>query len=362
MSEIVRTTGEADSVSVNDLQRQLRSQKSTTFYELVEKTYSKRQSGRSSKLVQSQESMAESMGIKPPKFYGKPNEDADAFTKAFDRYTKFREITDGSKKLNLFAVLLHESAADWLDSLPDESKSTFALLSKAFAERYNLSDSLKYKYANDLFAKKQSENETVDEYITRMRKLARLVAVDDNMLRYALISGFKPYITAQVTLSKPESVDKIVEVARLAELTMPKIVESDVHQHMAAMQAEMQRLTTKIDKVMTTPIRSRSPSPIRQVQFARSQSPRIRTELHQRSSRGNEVYPRSNYNQRRQRDDRLEQRNHLEQRTSTVSCTRCARNHGKQDFCPARDPTKVCHYCRRPGHFQAACFSAPRQF
>jgi hypothetical protein len=87
----------------------------------------------------------------------------------------------------------------------------------------------------------------------------------------------KPYLSAQVLQAKPDSVDKILEVARLAELTMPKTVlmafESVIYQRLAEMQADMHRLSTKVDKAVTTSIESRSPTPERRVRFARSASP-----------------------------------------------------------------------------------------
>jgi hypothetical protein len=127
--------------------------------------------------------------VKPPVFSGKPDDDADGFVRAFDRYIKYREITDNGKKLNLFAVLLKDNAADWYDALSETSKDTFAHLSEAFAARYQSPDSLKYKCANDLFTKKQAETESVDEYVTRLRKLARLIGADDRILTFAVING-----------------------------------------------------------------------------------------------------------------------------------------------------------------------------
>ena len=80
--------------------------------------------------------MAKSIGVKPPQFSGKSDEDADSFVKAFERYIKYRETNDDTKKLNLFAVLLLDAAADWFDLLADDDKSTLAKLNESFAKRY----------------------------------------------------------------------------------------------------------------------------------------------------------------------------------------------------------------------------------
>ena len=55
--------------------------------------------------------MAKFTGVTPPTFHGQADEDADSFIRSFERYTKFREITDHNKKLNLFGVLLNDAAA-----------------------------------------------------------------------------------------------------------------------------------------------------------------------------------------------------------------------------------------------------------
>lgn len=223
--------------------------------------------------------MAESH-VAPPSFCGRRDDDADSFLNAFDRYVKYREITDKNKQLNLFAVLLKEKAAEWLDSLPETSTDSLEHLITAFNARYQSPESIKFKCASDLFTKKQADAESVDEYVAAMRKLARLINVDDSLLQLAVINGLKPYISAQVMQARPDTIDKVLDVARLAELTMPKMSmmasESAICQQLAEMQADMRGLSIKVDKAMTTSIRSRSPTPERRVRFARSESPGIR--------------------------------------------------------------------------------------
>lgn len=333
--------------------KKLRSQQPTVFYQLRDRPR-KRQSCLKLDMAESH--------VTPPSFCGRRDDDADSFLKAFDRYVKYREISDKKKQLNLFAVLLKENAANWLDSLPETSTDCFDNLMAAFTARYQSPESIKFKCANELFTKKQADGESVDEYVAEMRKLARLISVDDSLLQLAVINGFKPYISAHVMQARPDTVDKILDVARLAELTMPKMSmmasESAICQQLAEMQADMRGLSIKVDKAMTTSIRSRSPTPERRVRFARSESPGTRAPepptIVQHGRREN-TWRRPGF----QRDAYSQQ--HRGQYQSTTPCDRCARSHGKQSFCPARDPSKVCFFCRKPGHFQAACFSAPKQ-
>jgi len=125
--------------------------------------------------------------IKPPTLSGGSEDDPDQFIKYFDRYVTYREITDEGKKRNLLAVLFTKSAADWFDSLDDSSKDTYNHLRSAFEARYQLADTLQYKSAAELFTRKQLPNESCDDYIVYMRKLARIIKADDNILRFANI-------------------------------------------------------------------------------------------------------------------------------------------------------------------------------
>jgi len=129
--------------------------------------------------------------IKPPLFHGKADEDADAFIKTLDRYITYKEITDATKKVNLFAVLLKDSAGDgdWYESLADDRKDTDTHLRAAFAARYQTPDSLKFKCANEIFTRKQALDESVDDYIMHMRKLAKSISADDSILRFAVINA-----------------------------------------------------------------------------------------------------------------------------------------------------------------------------
>jgi hypothetical protein len=85
-----------------------------------------------------------------------------------------------------------------------------------------------------------------------MCKLAKLCSADENILKFAIINGLKPYISVQVTQAKPATIDKILEVARLAELATPRAAlanpDSVISQQLAEMQIEMRRLMTKVDR------------------------------------------------------------------------------------------------------------------
>jgi hypothetical protein len=316
--------------------------------------------------------------IKPPSFSGKSGEDADAFIRAFDRFVRYKELVDGKKQLHLLAVLLKDSAADWFESLRDDQKNSIENLRTAFGSRYQTPEALKIKSAAEIFTRKQATDESVDDYVLYMQKLGKLICADDNIVQFAITNGFKPYISVQVTQARPKSIDEILNVARIAELTMPRVMageDSAVSKQLAELTEDVRRLTTQINKATTAKVQSRSPTPERsdrRVHFTGPPSP-PRNECHA-SSETNDRYPRSaqrsghfQHASFEQPSSPFNQRGRFASRTmssnavETGPCTRCARTHSKRRYCPAMDPTKRCHFCGKQFHFQAACFAAARR-
>jgi Retrotransposon gag protein len=317
--------------------------------------------------------------VKPPTFSGKPEEDADAFIKAFDRFVRYKELVDGNKQLNLLAVLFQDTAADWFESLADNQKDTIAKLRAAFASRYQTPEALKIKSATEIFTRKQATNESVDDYVLHMQKLGKLIAADDNIIRFAIINGFKPYISVQVTQARPTSIDEILNVARIAELTMPRVMAreaTEVSKQLAELTEDVRRLTTQFNKATTTKIQSRSSTPERsdrRVHFPTSSSPPV-NESHASSETSDRLAQSAYYSGHNHRAPlnfrpsslpnrrgRFESQMRPTSVVETGPCTRCARMHSKRGYCPAMDPTKRCNFCGKQFHFQAACFAAARQ-
>ena len=63
-------------------------------------------------------------------------------------------------------------------SLPDAQKDTFEHLSTAFTVRFQPKKVDKFRYARELFHDKQEADETVDQFITKLRKKALVVELD----------------------------------------------------------------------------------------------------------------------------------------------------------------------------------------
>jgi len=205
-----------------------------------------------------------------------------------------------------------------------------------------------------------------------MQKLGKLISADDNIVRFAITNGFKLYISVQVTQARPKSIDEVLNVARIAELTMPRVMtgeDSAVSKRLAELTEDVRRLTTQFNKATAAKVQYRSPTPERSDRRVHCRSPTI-NECHA-SSEINDRYPRSaqrsGHFQRasfEQPSSSFNQRGHFASRTmssnavETGPCTRCARSHSKRGYCSAMDPTQRCHFCGKQFNFQAACFSA----
>ena len=320
---------------------------------------------------------AASDSVKPPSYCGKTDEDADSFMKQFKRYAVYREIeADDGKQLKLFSVILKESASDWLDALPNASKDTFAHLKEAFEQRYQTTTAIKYRSAKDIFARKQAVNESVDDYVTKMRRLGGLINVPDNILCFAIINGLKPYIASHVTQANPDSVSSILEAARLAELTAPAAASFDdsaICKQMSEMQSEMRRLGQRLDRATTVSVSpSRSPTPERRsVSFDVSPTKPFSGQQQRQQLVGRDSHRGGRFKQDGQRWQQQQQQPQQQRyaprqdardpfnQTSTGQCSRCGRNHAPHNFCPAKN--KLCNFCQKPNHFAVVCRAAARQ-
>ena len=330
-----------------------------------------------------EDDMADERNVTPPTFSGKPEEDGDAWIRHFLNYCRYREYND-AKSLALIKVLLTGNAAVWLDSLPQDTVTSFDRLQQAFNERYKTPEILKYKSAKEIFSRRQQPNESCDEYIAHMRKLARQIEADEKMTRYAILNGLSDRISSFVTQQRPENIDGLLEAARLAELTNPPkpASETALSEQLAEVQSEVKKLALKWDCMTTAPVSDRpeqstmdgrSPSPRRRVSF---NVPRGAPMTDYNAPRGSQWRPSprptsGQFNQRRQNYGGNPQRTGgwrgpnpqvMPQQLGSGSgpCPKCGRRpHPHPNYCPAIN--KTCNYCLKLGHFSAVCRSAARE-
>ena len=195
------------------------------------------------------EEMAEDKSVIPAPFSGKPGEDGDVWLRHFKNYWQYKEY-QGPKSLALFKVLLIGNAAMWLDTLSQKTSADFDRFTRAFTERYEIPEVMKFKSAKEIFSRRQQVGESVDDYVAAIRRLARIIQVDDKVTQYAVLNGFLPNIAAHVVSQRPQSLDAILEAGRIAELTNSTKSASDqvLTEQLADVRSELKRLATQWDK------------------------------------------------------------------------------------------------------------------
>jgi len=168
------------------------------------------------------------------------------------------------------------SAANWLETLGENVWGDIHALQRAFNERYQAPDIVKYKTSKEIFNRRQQEGENIDDYTVSMRKLSKVIEADDKLTRYAILNGLRPALASYVTQQKPDTMEALLEAARIAEITCTpaNTADSQLTEQMASMQCQLQRLVSRFDRCSTSPVAAdrRSGSPRPKVTFGRTAS------------------------------------------------------------------------------------------
>ena len=203
---------------------------------------------------------------------GMDAEDADGWITRFAAYRGCLE----HERLNLLAMLLRDEASVWYDSLNDTTRAGWSTLKEAFEQRFQSSELTRWRKANDLWQRVQGVGESVDSYITGVKKLAEVVGVQGAQLCYALQRGLRLQILAHVIQAQSTTVDDLVRAARVAEAaflgttTMPtdasmECVAAELAANKIAAKCntlELRRFTKQLAaKPISNVDRSRTPSP-----------------------------------------------------------------------------------------------------
>ena len=127
----------------------------------------------------------------------------------------------------------------------------------------------------------------------KLGKLGKVIDVSEDMLRYAILNGLKSEIATYVIQRNPQTLEELLDAARVAELTVPPASDTSLH-------AKVDRLMDSWEKLSTAhvqePTRSRPQSPnasLKRVTFNEGQTPYM-GEARSRPYRG----PQMNNNER----------------------------------------------------------------
>jgi hypothetical protein len=142
---------------------------------------------------------------------------AEKWLEKFNMYCAFKKLGD-EDRLRLFHLLMKDRAADWLRALPEHKKKDIDSLTQEFIVRHQLSCVEKWKQKAELWRRKQLPTESVDDYVATMQATARRLNMPEPYLADAIMQGLHPELRLHVLHSKAETVEELLEAARVSEV------------------------------------------------------------------------------------------------------------------------------------------------
>jgi hypothetical protein len=173
---------------------------------------------------------------------------AEKWLEKFNMYCAFKKL-GGEDKLRLFHLLMKDRAADWLRALPEHKKQDTDSLTQEFISRHQLSCVEKWKQKAELWKRKQLPMESVDDYVATMQATARRLKMPESYLADAIMQGLHPELRLHVLHSRAETVDEILEAARVSEVA---------HSANTTSASQMEALTAKVDLLLTNMVANKS--------------------------------------------------------------------------------------------------------
>jgi hypothetical protein len=115
-------------------------------------------------------------------------------------------------------------------------------------QRYGWTEAEKWRFNKEIWSQEQSENQTVDDYVTSMQIRATRVGTPQHTLKYAIIQGLKPELRLFVLNAKIPDIPTVLTVARTCEAarSADKVKSSD---DIGQLKAMVNSLINKMDKI-----------------------------------------------------------------------------------------------------------------
>jgi hypothetical protein len=154
--------------------------------------------------------------IVPKSFHGISN-DAEDWLASLLRYVEFKEYSESEKKF-LLSCLLKDGAKDWHNALTADQTKSFQTTVEAFEESFFPSKELIWSQAGELWRKGQTSDESVEQYVVRIRLASRRLNMTDESLNYAIIQGLRPHLRMAVLQQGVKDLKETIRLARLAEV------------------------------------------------------------------------------------------------------------------------------------------------
>lgn len=160
--------------------------------------------------------------LAPTRFTGEAqsviqNEDWWSYFKRFARYKKLPE----ANQLELLGLLFSNQANEWFQSLKEEDRTSMDKFERAFRQTYLLSDQHTWRSGIQLFETPQKVGESIDAYMSRLKRISRHIDISDQLLQSAILHGIRPATRALVLMHGVQNLETTIKNIRLVEANQP---------------------------------------------------------------------------------------------------------------------------------------------
>ena len=128
-------------------------------------------------------------GLNPGHFSGGTREDGRTWLLAVKTWLQYRNLLDRPNAVPAVGLLTRGAALQWFQSLSDDEVADFEALSKAFTERYIVSEAAMWRDKGAMFDLRQRPGQKVLDFITEVEGKGRRVAATEDAIIAAVLNG-----------------------------------------------------------------------------------------------------------------------------------------------------------------------------
>ncbi|RHZ53015.1 hypothetical protein Glove_452g36 [Diversispora epigaea] len=120
------------------------------------------------------------------------------------------------KKIHKYATYLEDDAEKWYDEINSQHMANWAAWRAGFVEKY-CNTRWKNKWLRELENNRQRQEETIDAYYARFKRLVKRVEIHVDQHKRLFIKGLLPHIAPLVTMQAPTTLATALEKAQAYE-------------------------------------------------------------------------------------------------------------------------------------------------